>query len=189
MNAGWDAELPRYATVEWFYREGDEQGLNRRMSGEADYGLYWWDGPQGHSEAWRVSVVHDTGEVYAALERVNTRHGEPRVVVLGSLGPDPGYRKADACLVGWNLVCGQSDSLQWIIDRVGLVTSRAEGRTETAVIADDPVRAALAEARPFVYNALCTARAEAQPWRVEVAEGVLARVDAALLVAVSPDPV
>lgn len=111
--------LERFVSLEEFY-SADER---RRHSGEADYGIYWWDGLQGHSDTWRVSAVAQTGEIYAELEHV-LREPYPEfapVVLLGTFeiqGADYPYEDADRILAGWNLKCGESSSLQWVLDRV-----------------------------------------------------------------------
>lgn len=109
--------MERFASLEEFY-ESDER---RRLSGEADYGIFWWDGEQGYSDTWQVSAIAATGEIYA--KRVEAYRRDPlelsQVVLLGKVdSSNPGYVRSDLVLEGWNLVCGESRSLQWAIDRV-----------------------------------------------------------------------
>lgn len=117
--------LETFRSLEEFY-SADER---RRFSGEADYGLYWWDGPQGYSDTWRVSAIAETGEFYAIQEQCYRRPypERPQVVLLGSFeaksGPQRGdrvawYEDADRILEGWNLECGKGSSLAWILERV-----------------------------------------------------------------------
>ncbi len=55
---------PRWPTIEAFY---DERG--GRYSGESDFGNHNWANPTRERvspfDKWRVSVVEDTGDVYA----------------------------------------------------------------------------------------------------------------------------
>lgn len=44
----------------------------------------------------------------------------------------------------------------------------------------EELESALRDARPYIYNAKCVAQAENQPWRVQTAERILARVDGVL---------
>lgn len=123
--------MQRFASLEEFY-EADER---RRHSGEADYGIFWWDGEQGYSDTWRISVVAVTGEVYAMraqafrgdrversqvvlLGKVAGDHDRPATMPADSERPHPTYVVSDRILEGWNLVCGESRSLQWVLDRV-----------------------------------------------------------------------
>ena len=76
VNPGYT--YPTWPNVQAFY---DERGGER--SGEADFGVHHWTNPN-HSRAtafdrWRVSVVSDTGDVYA-IDRLG---GE--VMLLGAL--------------------------------------------------------------------------------------------------------
>jgi hypothetical protein len=137
---------------------------DRRSSGESDFGCWWWDGPQGYSDQWRLSVVEVTGEIYAIRERPLMRDaGEgARVVLLGSLGPDLRYEKAHACLAGWEEICGQAESLQWVVDRVKLATGMAVA--EPAVLED---AAALDELAVILHRSPRSSGAE---FRVRAAE-------------------
>lgn len=117
----WDLGLETFVDVDAFYA-ADEA---RRLSGESDFGVWWWDGVQGHSDQWRVSAVEATGEIYAVCERpllFSSHRG--RVLLLGRIGEsDLGYTKAEVALRGWNLECGSSSSLQWALDRVRLAAA------------------------------------------------------------------
>jgi len=111
--------LKRFSSLEEFY-SADER---RRNSGAADYGIYWWDGLQGHSDKWRVSAVAATGEIYAVLSHALSRPfpEQTPLVLLGTFDTsreDYPYEDADRILAGWNLKCGESSSLQWVIDSV-----------------------------------------------------------------------
>lgn len=109
---------------EWY--DANEE---RRMSGEADYGVGWHDGERGQS--YRVSYVRATGEIYA----VGNRAPVPPVEVLGIVPPDedeiavtpgkhgvrlPYYRTLDTILDGWAdaMLTG---GLDWVRRRLGPV--------------------------------------------------------------------
>ena len=87
----------RYPTLDDFYDD-----RRRRLSGEADYGVFW---AHNGLRPWRVSYIHETGEVYA----VSLKGGGP-VIVLGVVLHDPVdsvdhrqvyYRTLDRILDGW----------------------------------------------------------------------------------------
>jgi hypothetical protein len=116
----------RYDSVEAFYADNEE----RRGSGEMDFGVWWWDGPQGHSGCWRVSCVQVTGEIYAEC-RPHSGPGVGEVLLLGFVEgggeapPEGGsyscplaYQEAERLLEGWEEVCGLARSLEWAVNRV-----------------------------------------------------------------------
>lgn len=117
VNVVFPDALPRFDSIEAFYL-ADER---RRHSLVAEYGVFWWDGLQGGSDTWRVYAVAETHEIYAELSHA-LRQPVPEkrpVVLLGTFKPlTIPYADADRMLEGWNLKCGQSSSLQWVIDRV-----------------------------------------------------------------------
>ena len=113
-----DSVKRMYTNIEEYYA-ADEQ---RRRSGEADYGVQWR--LKGWDYQWRVSYVHNTGEVYA----VHKGSADGPVFVLAIVPPDPVdendhrsnyYTTLDAILEGWPEHCGKSDSLNWIRDKLG----------------------------------------------------------------------
>jgi len=100
--------LKTYPSIEAFYAENEE----RRRSGEADYGV-WWTEPGRPWPKWRVSYIHNTGEVYA----VQLNGGEVRV--LGIIPPDDDvfyYQTLNGVLDGWADVIQELGSLQWVQD-------------------------------------------------------------------------
>ncbi len=88
---------------------------NRRLSGEADYGVWWKDGDKTFPN-YRVSYIRDTGEIYAAA----CQDGE--VQLLGTCPPDEGfdtyYRTLDRILEGWADECGKPNGLAWVRRRL-----------------------------------------------------------------------
>jgi hypothetical protein len=110
---------PYYPSLKAFY---DERPDERRLSGEADYGVHWRIGGQ-HWPTWRVSYIEKTGELYALCQ-----HGlDCPVVVLGVVPPDdpaddPGraggrgryYFTLDKILDGWADPDISGHDLAWI---------------------------------------------------------------------------
>jgi hypothetical protein len=64
-----------------------------RFSGESDFGVHWCDGRTW--PRYRVSVVKDTGDVYAI------RHTNGVVELLGNVGREDAYDCAEEILDGW----------------------------------------------------------------------------------------
>lgn len=104
-------------------------GSLRKISPEADYGLYWRD--HRSWPTWRVSYVGNTGEIYAVQLQ-----GDGRVEILGVVepdcdpyAPDDGlyYRTLEGILDGWADECGREDSLDWC--RVKLTEHRPAAPT------------------------------------------------------------
>lgn len=120
------ANEPRrpYLTLEDFYRADGR----RRPSSEADYGCHWK--LDGWNDAWRVSYVQSTGEVYAVYQGQPTSMQKDSigpVFVLGTIPADPiaeGDRKSvyyhtlDRILDGWPEHCGKPDGLKWLSARL-----------------------------------------------------------------------
>lgn len=99
-------------------------------SGECDFGVWWYD--EGHPKGpfYRVSVVHDTGDVYArnawdeSVELLGTFEPncvDPRVAMHHS--PTCAYEQAERCFEGW--ADGGSKPLSWIIERLPLTAKAA----------------------------------------------------------------
>lgn len=115
--------LPFYKTLEDFYNARPPQ--MRQYSGEADYGVHWNCPPW--SSRWRVSYVHNTGELYA----VRLEGNDGPVLVLGILPPDPiqderretYYKTLDRVLEGWPEACNEErkqgrSGIAWILNRL-----------------------------------------------------------------------
>lgn len=106
----------KFATIKDFY---DARGGER--SGESDFGAWWTDGsaiPRG--PRYRVSAVHETGDVYAV------NHWTAEVELLGSVGPtdcpnyldhDPvcPYALVETRLKGWS---DEAHDLEWARERL-----------------------------------------------------------------------
>ena len=102
-----------YASIEEFYSE-DER---RRLSPEADYGVWWIESEEKQFPHWRVSYVRATGEVYA-LEMGD----KEQVILLGTYPVDDVdegevyYRGLNQCLDGWAQLYPKP--LAWVVERL-----------------------------------------------------------------------
>ena len=122
-----DYTYPTWPNIQAFY---DERGGER--SGEAVFGVHNWANPN-HSSAtafdrWRVSVVADTGDVYA-IDRLG---GE--VMLLGALASTEAdqlqagnshraaypaiYSVANRVFEGWAEGGGAGRNLGWFAERI-----------------------------------------------------------------------
>jgi hypothetical protein len=91
----------------------------------------WTDSNPHWSDRYRVSVVHDTGDVYA--HRQTYLHDVDRIIVLGRLEHTRlcanlrngahdtelcAYEIAERLFAGWTDRIGVRDSLDWIRERL-----------------------------------------------------------------------
>ena len=98
--------MTTFPNIEAFY----DADPRRRHSGEADFGIWWTNGPRWPN--WRVSYIQATGEVYAVS-------AQGPVEVLGTVPPDEGpsyYRTLDNLLDGWSDEFGRP--LSWVRERL-----------------------------------------------------------------------
>lgn len=123
LSVGARAVTTSYVSVGAFY-----SARGGAHSGELDFGVMWTDRP-ARWPLWRVSVVHDTGDVYASASAYGKDGG---VVLLGTVGA-PGcpaivsgrhpascpYTVAEKLLDGWTEQIGAPGSLGWVRARVG----------------------------------------------------------------------
>jgi hypothetical protein len=94
-----------FDTIDEFY---DRRG--GRYSGESDFGVHWHDSGRSWPR-YRVSVVRDTGDIYA----IDQAHG--KVELLGTVPPRPDpYAAAEEQLDGWSNV--EVFDLDWVRRRV-----------------------------------------------------------------------
>ena len=101
---------PRFESIAAFYEmRGGE------WSGESDFGVHWTDGRDWPRH--RVSVVEETGDVYA----INSSTGE--VELLGNVGHMDAYRHAENVLFGWS--DPEITELDWARGRLALVGREA----------------------------------------------------------------
>jgi hypothetical protein len=112
----------RFDTIEAFY-----EARGGARSGESDFGV-WWSRPHTTYPRFRVSVVHDTGDIYAYNETTRA------VELLGTLSHSCdvsdsvtrhpatcAYTIADEVLEGWANAIGSRESLRWVTDRLAAV--------------------------------------------------------------------
>ena len=106
-----------FDSLEEFYADDEK----RRFSGEADYGNYWTY--TGWTGRWKVSYVHNTGEVYC--HRYTTDGFEERkpVEVLGVVETDDQegfqliyYRTLNRILDGWAEL--EDQNIEWVRERI-----------------------------------------------------------------------
>ena len=88
----------------------------RRTSEEQEYGALWRAADANGDEAWRLSLVCDTGElVIARCDPYPGPETELRILrVVGSAA------EADALLAGWQEHCGQPGSFDWLEQRLAV---------------------------------------------------------------------
>ncbi len=87
----------------------------RRTSAEVDFGATWRFG--GSNDAWRLSWIRDTGELY--LCRADGHDGScTDVSVLAVL---PQERDVDTVLAGWRDHRTEPDGLSWVLRRTALL--------------------------------------------------------------------
>ena len=127
-----NATNPGYTCSTWpniqaFY---DERGGER--SGEADFGVHHWTN-HNHNRAtaldrWRVSVVADTGDVYA-IDRlggellllgalVSTEADQPQAGNSHRVAHPAIYSVANRVFEGWTEGDGAGRNLGWFTDRI-----------------------------------------------------------------------
>jgi hypothetical protein len=114
-----------YASIDAFY----EANPLRKRSGEMDFGCWWTDGDKG-PPYYRVSVVMDTGEVYAIRVGPGRRDqpiGEVELIgtIIVNTEPDPEdrfpavYKQADTVVLNrWVDHIHTARSLEWVRERV-----------------------------------------------------------------------
>lgn len=129
----------RFPDIERFY-DAHPDPQARRFSPEVDFGVWWRLGRNNiTSSTWRVSLVVNTGELYAVrlgghgIDYVRSpkdpiEEGEYvqvganlTVVLLANLRctGDASRALADYLLDGWADAIQQRDSLIWLVDRLG----------------------------------------------------------------------
>lgn len=87
----------------------------RLESRERDLGLTW-QAEDGSS--YRVAWIEDTEEIYA-VAHLRRRGRGPEVELLGTI-PAP---LLDCALAGWQQVCGEPASFEWLRERVAAASA------------------------------------------------------------------
>src|SRR3954447_14210361 len=102
----------RYDSLKTFYADPE-----RWMSRERDLGLRWVD---GEGATYRAAWIARTEEIYCV--RYRTADGDGGTVeVIASLPAS----SVDRGLAGWNEICGQPESYEWLRRRVRPTESAA----------------------------------------------------------------
>lgn len=99
---------PTYLSLGAFYASEPARDISR----EQDVGLYW-RGVGSHPPTFRAAWIHDTGELYV-MQHEGTLGGG-RVDVVGHFTDAVAV---DDALGGWREVCGDPESLTWLVARV-----------------------------------------------------------------------
>jgi hypothetical protein len=108
------AEMPTFLSLGAFYA-GDRR---RDISRERDVGLWWRaDGP--HPATYRAAYVEATGELYV-MQHEGTPGGG-RVDVIGHFED---FAEVERRLSGWEDVCGEPGSIDWMLHRMPPRTAR-----------------------------------------------------------------
>ena len=84
----------------------------RRGSRERDMGLFW---RSERGLTFRAAYVYDTGELYLFQHALGGRGGGS-VRLFAERMPEA---ELDVRLAGWEEVCGQKGSYEWLLQRMG----------------------------------------------------------------------
>jgi hypothetical protein len=85
----------------------------RERSVESDFGVQWVG--MGRAPRYRVSFIHDTGEVYGLRQEAG---GAVILIAIGLPKGDEGLRLVEKLLRGWADICGTPFSLGWVGDKL-----------------------------------------------------------------------
>jgi hypothetical protein len=86
----------------------------RRASRERDVGLFW---RSEHGPTFRAAYVHETGELYLFQHALGGRGGGSVRLFAERMAE----AELDVRLAGWEEVCGQKGSYEWLLQRMGAV--------------------------------------------------------------------
>jgi hypothetical protein len=103
------ATTTTYLSLGAFY--GDDK--RRDISREHDLGL-WWLGDDWHAPRFRAAWVAQTGELY--LMQHEGMPGGGRVQVLARMRS---FAELHRLVAGWEDVCGDPGSIDWLMARTG----------------------------------------------------------------------
>jgi hypothetical protein len=102
---------PHYPSLGAFYLADPR----RRSSRERDLGL-WWRAAAPSAATFRAAWVQSTGELY--LMQHEGLPGGGRIRVLASA---PSFEDLESSLPGWQTVCGEPGSVDWLLERIELL--------------------------------------------------------------------
>jgi hypothetical protein len=100
--------MPTYPSLGAFYIADRRRATSR----ERDVGL-WWRGHGPHAPTFRAAYVEATGELYV-MQHEGTAGGG-RVEVLGSFRS---FAELHRLVGGWEDVCGEPGSIDWLLARM-----------------------------------------------------------------------
>jgi hypothetical protein len=103
-----DKAMPTFPSLGAFYIADRRRATSR----ERDVGL-WWRGDGTHAPTYRAAYVQATGELY--LMQHEGTPGGGHVEVLGQFAS---FAELHRRLSGWEEVCGEPGSIDWLLARV-----------------------------------------------------------------------
>jgi hypothetical protein len=107
--------MPTYLSLGAFYAADRRRATSR----ERDVGL-WWRADGQLARSYRAAFVEATGELYV-MQHEGMRGGG-RVQVLGSFAS---FAELHRLVAGWEDVCGDPGSIDWLTSRLGRVLAEA----------------------------------------------------------------
>ena len=109
LLASMDMTMRIYLSLGSFYAADRRRATSR----ERDVGL-WWRAAGPLAPTYRAAFVEATGELYV-MQHEGMRGGG-RVQVLGRYGS---FAELHRVLAGWEDVCGDPGSIDWLMARTG----------------------------------------------------------------------
>jgi hypothetical protein len=100
--------MPSYPSLGAFYVAKRRRATSR----ERDVGL-WWRGEGTHAPTYRAAYVEATGELY--LMQHEGTPGGGRIDVLGRFDS---FAELHRLVRGWEDVCGEPGSIDWLLARL-----------------------------------------------------------------------
>jgi hypothetical protein len=100
--------MPSYPSLGAFYLADRRRATSR----ERDVGL-WWRGEGPHAPTFRAAWVEATGELYVMQHEGTVGGGH--IEVLDSLDS---FAELHKLVRGWEDVCGDPGSIDWLLTRV-----------------------------------------------------------------------
>jgi hypothetical protein len=100
--------MPTYPSLGAFYTADRRRGTSR----ERDVGL-WWRGDGPHAPTFRAAYVEATGELYVMQHEGTAGGGQVEV-----LARFRSFAELHRRVRGWEEVCGEPGSIDWLLSRV-----------------------------------------------------------------------
>ncbi|HEY7621247.1 MAG TPA: hypothetical protein VH834_15825 [Solirubrobacteraceae bacterium] len=99
--------MPTYPSLGAFYVADRRRATSR----ERDLGL-WWRGDGHHAPTFRAAYVEATGELYVMQHEGTAGGGQVEV-----LGRFRSFAELHRLMRGWEEVCGELGSIDWLVAR------------------------------------------------------------------------